>query len=181
MIPKDGLRRISLSCLVALSLMVMGLFVPVSACAASSTDFERGLAAARSGQMELAIKLWSKSIERRPKSYASYVNRGLAYIHTGRVFEGVADWHKARELAPVFAYGVYTGDFILEASENPMLSFAAPLELEPEYVASVFMTAVTYLDVGRADKAAELYRKSIDLTTNPLLKSYLDHWAASLE
>jgi hypothetical protein len=43
------------------------------------------------------------------------------------------------------------------------------------------MTAVTYLDVGRADKAAELYRKSIDLTTNPLLKSYLDHWAASLE
>jgi hypothetical protein len=97
------------------------------------------------------------------------------------VFEGVTDWHRAREFAPVFAYGVYTGDFILEASDNPMLSFAAPLELEPEYVASVFMTAVTYLDVGRADKAAELYRKSIDLTTNPLLKSYLDHWAASLE
>ncbi len=181
MIPKNVLRCISSACLVALSVTSIGLFVPISASAASSTDFEKGLAAARSGQMELAVKLWSKSIQRQPKSYAAYVNRGLAYIHSGRVFEGVTDWHKARELAPVFAYGVYTGDFILEASGNPMLSFAAPLELEPEYVASVFMTAVTYLDVGRADKASELYRKSIDLTTNPLLKSYLDHWAASLE
>ncbi|AFM25713.1 tetratricopeptide repeat protein [Desulfomonile tiedjei] len=144
-------------------------------------DFDHGVAAAYSGDLELAVQHWSKMIRKNPKSYAAHVNRGNAYIRSGRVLAAILDWHKANELAPAFAYAAFTGDFIPASSENRLINFAAPLELDPNYLASVFMTAVTYLDVGRSDKAAEMYRKSIELTTNPLLKSYLDHWASSVE
>lgn len=181
MVSKVIARSFKHVCFVAIWLGIVSFCMPGRPCFGASNDFEKGLVAARSGQIDLAIKLWTKMISRHPKSYAAHVNRGQAYIYAGKVLNGVTDWHKAKELAPAFAYGLYTGDFILEDSENSLLSFAAPLELDPAYLPSVFMTAATYLDVGRTDKAVELYRKSIDLTTNPLLKSYLDHWASSIE
>jgi tetratricopeptide (TPR) repeat protein len=177
MISRINVRNLTAS----LILSVFAVCVAASQASAAPNDFQKGLLAARSGHMELAVNHWTKAIERHPKSYAAYVNRGQAYIHMGRVFDCVTDWHKAKELAPVFAYATYTGDFITDASNNQLISFAAPLELDPDYLPSVFMTAVTYLDIGRTDKAIELYRKSHDLTTNPLLKSYLEHWAASVE
>ncbi|MBI5251621.1 MAG: tetratricopeptide repeat protein [Desulfomonile tiedjei] len=173
--------RLCCACCLTVAIYILPCCGLICTASAASNDFEKGLAAARSGQMDLAITLWTKMIERHPKSYEAHVNRGKAYIYMGRVFKGVTDWHRARELAPVFAYGVYSGDFIRASSDGKLLSFVAPLELDPDYLPSVFMTAVTYLDVGRTDRALELYRKSIDLTTNPLLKSYFDHWAGSIE
>jgi tetratricopeptide (TPR) repeat protein len=148
---------------------------------AATSDFDHGVAAAYAGDLELAVQHWSKMIRKNPKSYAAHVNRGHAYIRSGRVLAAILDWHKANELAPAFAYAAFTGDFIPASSENRLLNFAAPLELDSNYLPSVCMTAVAYLDVGRPDKAIEIYRKSIELTANPLLKSYLDHWASSVE
>ncbi len=149
---------------------------------AASGEFERGLAAARSGRLDQAVRLWSKTIKRNPKSYSAYINRGSAYIHSGYIFRGIQDWHKARELSPAFAYAVYGGLFIEEAPGDPaMLNYAMSTELDPDYVPSVIMTGITYLDVGRTDKTVELYRNSIELTKNPLLKSFLDYWITSIE
>jgi tetratricopeptide (TPR) repeat protein len=164
----------------------VALLLVLVACAsgvgfAATSDFDHGVAAAYSGDLELAVQHWSKMIRKNPKSYAAHVNRGHAYIRSGRVLAAILDWHKANELAPAFAYAAFTGDFIPSSSENRLLNFAAPLELDPNYLPSVCMTAVAYLDVGRPDKAIEIYRKSIELTANPLLKSYLDHWASSVE
>lgn len=147
----------------------------------AADDFDRGVAAAYSGNLELAVQHWSKMIRKNPKSYAAHVNRGHAYIRSGRVLAAILDWQKANELAPAYAYAAFTGDFIPVSSENRLINFAAPLELDPNYLASVFMTAVTYLDVGRSDKALEIYRNSLELTANPLLKGYLDYWASSVE
>jgi hypothetical protein len=126
--------------------------------------------------------MWTVVIKREPKCYAAYVNRGSAYLRSGYVFRGIADWHRARDLSPVFAYSVYTGDVLLQASGNTaMLNYAAPLELEPEYVASIIMIGALYVDLGKTAMAAELFRKSMDLTKNPLLKSHLDYWANEIE
>ena len=149
---------------------------------AASEDFERGLTAAWSGELDHAVRLWSRVIRKNPRSYAAYVNRGSANIRRGYVLRGILDWHKARDFSSAFAYAAYSGDFIREATGNPaMLNYAMSIELEPDYVPSVVMTGITYLDVGRTDKAVELYRNAIDLTKNPLLKSFLDHWIASLQ
>jgi tetratricopeptide (TPR) repeat protein len=156
------------------------VFLPSNGVA--SEDFEQGLMAARSGQLDHAVRLWSKVIRRNPKSYAAYVNRGSAHIRSGYVLKGILDWHRAREFSPAFAYAAYGGDFIGEAPGNPaMLNYAMSIELEPDYVPSVVMTGITYLDVDRSDKALELYRNAIDLTKNPLLKSFFDYWITSLQ
>jgi tetratricopeptide (TPR) repeat protein len=156
------------------------VFLPTDGTA--SEDVEQGLIAARSGQFDRAVRSWSKAIRKNPKSYAAYINRGSAYIRSGHVFRGILDWHKAREFSPAFAYASYGGPFIAEASGEPaMLNYAMSTELDPDFVPSVMMTGITYLDVGRTDKALELYRKSIDLTKNPLFKSFLDYWIASIE
>jgi tetratricopeptide (TPR) repeat protein len=156
------------------------VFLPTGSSA--SQEFERGLTAARSGRLDRAVRLWTREIKKNPKSYAAYVNRGSAYIQSGYVLRGIRDWHKARELSPVFAYAVYESQFIGEASDDPaMLNYVMSTELDPDHMPSVIMTGITYLDVGRTDKAVELYRNSVDLTKNPLLKSFLDYWIASIE
>jgi tetratricopeptide (TPR) repeat protein len=145
-------------------------------------DVERGLNALQEGRLDRAVQLWTRVIETNPNSYSAYVNRGSALISTGHVLRGIRDWYKAKGLSPVFAYGVFTGDYVRQASADPsILSYAASLELDPYHVPSVAMMGITYLDLGFPDEAVELYRKSIDLTKNPLLKSYLDHWIESIE
>jgi len=156
------------------------VFSPTYSVAAS--DFEMGLEAAKVGHLDQAVELWTRFIERNPKSYSAYVNRGNAYIKSGYVFKGIMDWHQARKLSPLFAFGVYSQDYIAQASgDTDMLNYASPLELDPEHIPSVAMIGIAYLELGRKAKAAELYRKSIDLTKNPLLKTHLDHWAETIE
>lgn len=150
--------------------------------AAPPEEVEKGIAEARSGRMDAAIRIWAKVIEKRPKCYAAHVNRGAAYMRTGHVLRGVMDWNRARSLSPLYAYGVYFSDFITEAPKNKdVLNFAASLELDPDHVASVLMMGATFLDVGRNDKAVQLFRNSVDLTKNPLLKNDFEYWATSIE
>jgi tetratricopeptide (TPR) repeat protein len=143
--------------------------------------FQLGLAAARSGRLARAIDLWTRTLRADPKSYAAYVNRGSAYLESGHVLKGVEDWHRAQKYAPIFAYGLYTPDYVGQASRNRrVLNYAKPLELDPDHVPSVAMMGVAYLDLGRDNMAVELYEKSIDLTRNPMLKNHLHHWVTSI-
>jgi tetratricopeptide (TPR) repeat protein len=148
----------------------------------ASNDMSEGVKAVLAGQWERAIEFWTKAIQKDPKSYVAHVNRGSAYMRSGHVLKAVSDWHKARELSPAFAYAVFTGDFIIQnTSDNPILNYAVSLELEPDHITSVIMIGSTYQDLGHTEKAATLYRKSIDLTKNPLLKSFFDHWITTME
>jgi hypothetical protein len=147
----------------------------------SADHVERGLQALREGRVETAIDHWTREIQRRPSSYVAHVNRGSAYLFTGHVVRGIEDWHRANQLSPPFAYGLYTGYFVWQGtSRSDMLHYAVALELDPECVASVLMTAAALLDVGRPTMARDLFLKSVDLTKNPLLKGNFEYWAHSL-
>lgn len=168
-----------IAALVLVGLAIGQLSAPLHA---AESDLDGGLRALRRGRVEAAIDLWTKAIQKNPKSYAARVNRGSAYFLTGYVLRGIRDWYEAETLCPLFAYAVFDGEFIPEASRNvQMLSYAAALELDPDHVASVAMMAAAYLDLGLPERAAELYRKSIELTKNPLLKGQFDHWLGTIE
>jgi tetratricopeptide (TPR) repeat protein len=174
-----SVSRIILVALILSATCVIGIAHSI---AAPPEEVERGIAEARSGRFDAAIGTWTKVIKKRPKCYAAHVNRGSAYMLTGHVFRGVMDWNRARSLSPMYAYGVYFSDFITETPKNKdVLNFAASLELDPNHVASVFMMAATFLDLGRKDQAAQLFRNSVDLTKNPLLKNDFEYWATSIE
>lgn len=160
-------------------LFVCLVLLPLETKAADS--FQLGMAAARSGQLGRAIELWTLSLGADPKSYAAYANRGSAYLESGYVLKGIEDWHKARKYAPIFAYGLYTQDYIDRARRNRrILNYAKSLEIDPDHIPSVAMMGIAYLDLGRDSIAVELYRKSIDLTRNPMLKNHLHHWVKSI-
>ncbi|MEW6111114.1 MAG: hypothetical protein AB1664_03215 [Thermodesulfobacteriota bacterium] len=167
----------------ALVLVVTGAYIASSQTLAEvSSSFDRGFRAARSGHLDEAILHWSAAIQREPKCYAAYVNRGTAYLKTGHVLRGIRDWHTAQKYSPIFAYGLYTEDFINKApGDTGMLTYAKSLEIDPDHMPSVAMIGVAYLDFGRSQIAADLYRMSLELTKNPLLKNYLDHWMKSVE
>jgi tetratricopeptide (TPR) repeat protein len=148
----------------------------------ASGAMNQGVQALLNGQWNRAIKFWTKVIRRNPGSYVAHVNRGSAYMRSGHVLKAISDWHKAKELAPVFAYAVYTREFILQNNpDNRILNYAVSLELEPNHVSSVIMTGSTYQDLGQTKKAAALYRQSIDLTKDPRLKCVFEHWLSTLE
>lgn len=146
-----------------------------------SATFRKALRAAQSGKLDRAVQLWTIVIKRNPKSYAAYVNRGSAHLLSGNVLEGLRDWHKANECAPVFAYGVYASGFVQEADRNPaLLGYAMSLELDPDYIPSVVMIGAFYQDLALDETAIELYRLSTGLTRNPMLKNHLNHWMKTL-
>jgi tetratricopeptide (TPR) repeat protein len=144
--------------------------------------FSEGVAAANRGEFERAIALFTKAIQREPSFYAAYANRGSVLFKSGHILRGVLDWHRARELAPPFAYAVFTG-YLLQhsSSKNALLNYVLPTELDPDFLASVTMAAAAYQDFGRPESAVTLLKKSVDLTRNPLWKSYFEYWAKSLE
>jgi tetratricopeptide (TPR) repeat protein len=148
----------------------------------SARDFNRGLEAGRDGDLDRAIYYWSRTILQDEDCYAAYVNRGTAYFLTGQVMNGVVDWHEATKYAPIFAYGVFAPRFIEQATgKRNVLNFARPLEIDPDLTASILMMGAGYVDLGRKRSAARLFRMSIELTKNPVLKNQLEHWATSLE
>jgi tetratricopeptide (TPR) repeat protein len=150
--------------------------------ARSRSDFRLGLKAARAGQLDAAVKLWSKTIKRNPRLYAAYVNRGTAYMQLGAVVDGIKDWHKALKIAPVFAYGLCPGDFIPnDTRRGPLVGYVKSTELDPDYIPSVMMIGIAYSELGYAKIAADLYRRSVDLTKNPMMKNLFDHWKSELE
>jgi tetratricopeptide (TPR) repeat protein len=162
-------------------LAVMAVSLPCVAVAVAVTEFEMATAAISEGRLEQAVKLLDSYIRKNPKSYAAYVNRGSALFYMGYVFRGVNDWHKAKNLAPLFAYGVYTGEIVWQSyPRGNFLDYVASIELYPDHVATVNMLGATYLDFGMNEKALDLFKKSSELTANPLFKTDLEWWSYTL-
>ncbi|MBI5570194.1 MAG: tetratricopeptide repeat protein [Desulfomonile tiedjei] len=148
----------------------------------ASEIYQQALAESRAGRPDTALVLWNRVIQRNPKSYGAHVNRGMVYMGSGLVYHAIMDWHRARELSPLFAYGVAIEGFLDEESGNTaLLNYAKTIELDPDYAASVMMTGSLYLDLGQNAKAVTLFRKSVELTRNPLLKSYFEYWIESVK
>ncbi len=173
-------RNVVRATVLVMTLTMTGLAVPNISEARG--EFQRALEAARSGDLQRSIELWTATIARNPRSYAAYVNRGSALLRSGHIFRGIKDWEKAKRYSPVFAYAFCAADFIEQAGgKKRILNYAKSLELDPDYVASVTMTGATLLDLGRTEDALGLFRSAMELTRNPLLKNHYDHWIKSLE
>jgi len=103
-------------------------------------------------------------------------------MSSGLVYHAILDWHRARELSPLLAYAVAIEDFLAEEAGNTaLLNYTKIIELDPDYVASVVMTGSLYLDLGQNSRAVNLFRKSVDLTRNPLLKTHFEYWIESVK
>ncbi len=69
-------------------IFVMGALAASCTATRASELFQEALYHANEGRLDHAIDLWSKFIQRHPKSYAAYANRGAAYLWAGHVYQG---------------------------------------------------------------------------------------------
>lgn len=145
-------------------------------------DFTKGIKALDDGQDAMAIRFFSSYLSRRPESYEAYLNRGTAFVRSGFIYQAISDWSKAAEMAPLYAFALYTDDVIRVVSpKNSQVKFVAMIELFPERAVSVVMAGATYLDLGLNSKAIDLFRMSTILTKNPLFKTDLEYWIKTLD
>ncbi len=170
-------RPVSMICL----FFAMFIMFAVKSAAATS-EFDMASDRIKEGRLEDAVRLLDSFLVKKPKSYAAHINRGSALFYQGYVYRGVVDWHKARDLAPLFALGSFTGEIVwFDEPRGPYLNYVASIEMYPDHAATVNMLGATYLDLGLVEKALDLYRKSADLTSNPLFKADLEWWSYTLK
>ena len=149
---------------------------------AMADDFAKGVRALDSGDHELAVKLFSSYLARRPRTYEALVNRGTALVRSGHIFEAISNWHGATELAPLFAYAFYSDEVVRSVTpRNKPVRYVASLELVPERAASVVMTGAMFLDLGLKSPAIDLFRMSTSLTKDPIFKTDLEYWIRTLD
>ena len=150
--------------------------------AVNADDFTRGIQAIDSGQNDLAVKFFSSYLARKPGAYEALVNRGTAFVRSGHVYHAISDWHRANELAPLFAYAFYSDNVIRSVTPNrKQIKYVASIELVPERAASVVMAGAMLLDFGLKSSAIDLFRMSISLTSDPIFKTDLEYWIKTLD
>jgi tetratricopeptide (TPR) repeat protein len=97
--------------------LVLILAAPVSA-AAPATDILAGNQAAEAGNLDQAIKLFSKAIDSKKLSKENlaiaYNNRGSAYDDKGNIEQAVRDYTKAIEINPEYDAAYYNRSFAQE-------------------------------------------------------------------
>lgn len=145
-------------------------------------DFAQGIDALDHGQDDLAIRFFSSYLAKKPRTYEALLNRGTAFVRSGHVYKAVSDWHKASDLAPVYAYAFYSDDVIRSVTQNSKpIKYVAVIELVPQRAVSVVMTGAMFLDFGLKSKAVDLFRMSTTLTRDPIFKTDLEYWIKTLD
>ncbi|MDR3604640.1 MAG: hypothetical protein P4L38_08405 [Syntrophaceae bacterium] len=162
--------------------VLVGFVVTAWQSAAIADDFTQGIQALDRGQHELAVKFFSSYLARKPGTYEALVNRGTAFVRSGHVYHAISDWHRAGELAPLYAYAFYSDNVIRSVTaNNKQIKYVASIELVPERAVSVVMTGAMFLDFGLKSSAIDLFRMSISLTSDPIFKTDLEYWIKTLD
>lgn len=75
--------------------------------ACADTYYQRGLAHAKKGEIELAIEDYTHAIALNPEFAEAYYQRGLAYAKKGELDKAITDYTKAIALKPDYADAYY--------------------------------------------------------------------------
>ena len=146
--------------------------------AGAIADAEAGLAAARRGDYEVAVQLFSRAIDSGELSSVNlvilYDNRGNTYAVMGRHDRAIADFTEALKLAPGYP-NAYNGRGNAYADkglyDRAIAEFSRAIELNP-------LHRNAHYNRGRAFHNKGLYERAIaDYSVAIRLKSHADHFA----
>ena len=134
-----------------------------------------GAAAARIGNLDLAINAFQKVINIKPDYAEAYNNLGNPLTGQGKLDEAIAYYQKALSLKPDYseAYnnmGIalhYQGKFIEAIS-----SYQKALSLKPNYSEAYYNIGNAYKGQGRLDEAIASYQKALSLKPDHAEVSY---------
>jgi len=124
-----------------------------------------------SGVWKDSLSLWSYMIEKKPKEYRAYNNRGLAYHSDNKINLALQDYNKVLEINPMHAKTYVNRSVIFNKLEQKPYPFAQrdlriAIELKPDFYQAYYNRAHLLHEVGELDKAIEDLNKTIELKPN---------------
>ena len=135
----------------------------------SRTYHNRAAAYSKKGEVELAIKDYTKAIELYPDEPNTYYDRGNTYYEKGDYDRAIEDYTKAIELNPVFV-SAYINRGNVYGNKNDYDSaikdHTKAIELNPNSANAYNNRGVAYGEKDDAGCAIENYTKAIELNPN---------------
>ncbi|MEA2778862.1 MAG: hypothetical protein QOK29_406 [Rhodospirillaceae bacterium] len=164
-----------------LLLVAWGLAAPVPAWAGAEEDFAKGYEAAGRGDLDEALRLYSRAIASKKKLEAhnlaiAYLNRGSIYADKGQYEKAIADYGAALEQEPSLVDGYLARGRVYEEtgrSGKAIDDYGAAIRLTPENVEAYDSRGRAYFGVGRLDKSLADFDAAIRL--DPKIAVLYDH------
>ena len=127
------------------------------------TFYEQGLEKAQGGELEEAIRLFSKSIEQEPNDYYSWYNRGIAKSMLDLYEEALPDFNQTVKLAPNYKKGFLnrgTTKKHLTDYEGAIADYSTAIELDSNYADAYYNRGLVYELLSKTDSACLDFNKS---------------------
>ncbi|MBN1866007.1 tetratricopeptide repeat protein [Candidatus Sumerlaeota bacterium] len=127
-------------------------------------NFYRGGAYSQRGDVENAVKYYSKAVELRPRFAMYRINLGAALAEQGRLDEAISQYLKSAEIDP-YSSEAYNRLGLARARQGKVdeaiESFSKAVELSPDYPEACVNLGIALGQAGRADEALEAFRKGV--------------------
>jgi tetratricopeptide (TPR) repeat protein len=170
------MKKIMFVAIVLLSLMVC---VTSPIWAGGFDDANAGIEAAKVGEYDKAIRLFTKAIESGELSHESlgkaYFNRGYAWRKKGNYDKAIADFTKVIEIDPQDVYAYYDRGYAWEDKgdyNKAIADFTKVIEIDPQYADAYYDRGYAWGKKGDYDKAIADFTKVIEIDPQDVYAYY---------
>ena len=128
--------------------------------------FQRGNVQSLLGQIDMAIKAYSKAIDLNPLDAKTYNNRGIAYGEKGEHNLAIKDFDKAIYLKPDYDLAYNNRGAVYRSKGKHDLAIEdcnKAIQLKPDYAEPYCNRGAVYRNKGEIDRAIEDYDIAIKL------------------
>ena len=125
-----------------------------------------GAAAAKTGQIDLAISALRRVIAIKPDHAEAYNNMGVVLKDQGKLEEAIEAYNKALSLKPDYAEAYNNMGVVLKDQgklEEAIEAYNKALSLKPDYVDVYYNTGHVLKNQGKLEEAIEAYKKTLSL------------------
>ena len=131
--------------------------------------FQQAQSRHQQGQLEGAIKLYGRCIERAPERAEAYYKRANALNGLGRLEPALEDYDRAIRLNPSYTYAFCNRGSVLERlerREEALASYDRAIELDPKDAFAHYNRGSVLKDLKRYEEALASYESAIGLNGN---------------
>src|SRR5262245_3544599 len=131
----------------------------------AATLFEQGQTAQEKGNLNTAIRLYTRAVSADPSLYQAYYQRAVALLGLEQTDEAQADLRKAIQIEPGFARAHRAlGLLLLDkgVTEEARTELARAVELDPKLKGARVYYASALIKIGNPDGAIEQLHAAIE-------------------